>query len=66
MHINEGRETVHSEDDVRSVCLVNVCTERNVSQIEQLALKDRRVTLREIADDLNMFYGTVQEILTLQ
>ncbi|XP_062609971.1 histone-lysine N-methyltransferase SETMAR-like [Saccostrea cucullata] len=58
----EGRETV--KDDDRSGCPLNVSTEINVSKVEQYVMKDRRVTIREIANDLSMSYGTVQEILT--
>ena len=58
----EGRETV--KDDDRSGCPLNVSTEINVSEVEKYVMKDRRVTIREIANDLSMSYGTVQEILT--
>ncbi|XP_061167382.1 histone-lysine N-methyltransferase SETMAR-like [Saccostrea echinata] len=58
----EGRETV--KDDDRYGCPLNVSTETNVSQVEQFVMKDRGVTIREIAVDLSMSYGTVQEILT--
>ncbi|XP_062574449.1 F-box/LRR-repeat protein 4-like [Saccostrea cucullata] len=64
---NVGRESVFREtvkDYDRSGCPLNVSTEINVSEVEQYVIKDRRVTIREIANDLSMSYGTVQEILT--
>ena len=39
-------------------------TQENVERVSEMIRSNRRLTIREIAEDLNIFYGSVQNILT--
>jgi [histone H3]-lysine36 N-dimethyltransferase SETMAR len=58
----EGRESV--KDDERSGRPVTSVVDLNVSIIRDLILEDNRLTIRELADDVGISYGTCQSILT--
>lgn len=58
----EGRENV--DDEHRSGRPSTSNTDENVQKVREMVLKDRRITIREIADDLNISFGSCQSILT--
>ena len=39
-------------------------TQRNVERVSEMTRSNRRLTIREISEDLNISYGSVQNILT--
>ena len=39
-------------------------TQENVERVSKMIRSNRRLTIREIAEDLNISYGSVQNILT--
>jgi len=39
-------------------------TQLNVETVSEMIRSNRRLTIREISEDLNIFYGSVQNILT--
>ncbi|MCG8044068.1 MAG: hypothetical protein JAY66_00005 [Candidatus Thiodiazotropha taylori] len=59
---SDGRTS--TKDDARSGRIVKYTTEENCAAIEQYVMEDRRVTVRNVAEDFNLSYGTAQEILT--
>jgi len=58
----EGRENVN--DEPRSGRPSTSKTDENVQEVKEIVLKNRRITIREIADDLNISFGSCQSILT--
>ncbi|KYN13102.1 hypothetical protein ALC57_14709, partial [Trachymyrmex cornetzi] len=58
----EGREYVNNEP--RSGHPSTSKTDENVQEVKEIVLKNRRITIREIADDLNISFGSCQSILT--
>ena len=39
-------------------------TQENVERVSEMILSNRRLTIREISEDLSISYGSVQNILT--
>jgi len=58
----EGRENVN--DEPRSGRPSTSKNDENVQEVKEIVLKNRRITIREIADDLNISFGSCQSILT--
>ncbi|XP_029160318.1 protein GVQW3-like [Nylanderia fulva] len=58
----EGLENVN--DEPRSGRPSTSKTDENVQEVKEIVLKNRRITIREIADDLNISFGSCQSILT--
>ena len=57
-----GCESV--EDEERSGRPSTSKTQENVERVSEMIPSNRRLTVREISDDLNISYGSVQNILT--
>jgi len=53
-----------AEDEERSRCPSTSKTQENVERVSEMILSNRRLTIREISEDLNISYGSVQNILT--
>ena len=53
-----------AEDEERSGRLSTSRTQENVERVSEMIRSNRRLTIREIAEDLNISYGSVQNILT--
>ena len=58
------RGRTSTEDADRPGRPVEVSTPENVNNVHQHVLKDRRVTIQQISQSLNISYGSVQSILT--
>ncbi|XP_018353100.1 PREDICTED: putative uncharacterized protein FLJ37770 [Trachymyrmex septentrionalis] len=58
----EGREDV--EDDDRSGRPSTSITDDNVEQVKKMILENRRITIREVADDVGISFGSCQEIFS--
>ncbi|KYN26663.1 hypothetical protein ALC57_03963 [Trachymyrmex cornetzi] len=58
----EGRENVNDEPRFGRPSMSK--TDENVQEVKEFVLKNRRITIREIADDLNISFGSCQSILT--
>ena len=43
---------------------VTVSTDKRIAAIEEYAMKDRRITVRQVGENFNIGYGTAQDILT--
>jgi len=56
-----GRQSVG--DDVHAGAARTAITDQNVSQVETCILVDRRVTVREIANELSLTVGSVETII---
>ncbi|XP_041367081.1 protein GVQW3-like [Gigantopelta aegis] len=52
------------EDDERSGQPSTSTTPKNVEESERIVRQDRRITIKEVADIVNMSFGTVHAILT--
>ena len=52
------------EDKERSRCPSTSKTQQNVERVSEMIRSNRRSTIREISEDLNISYGFVQNILT--
>jgi len=57
-----GRESV--EDEERSGHPSTSKTQENVERVSEMIQSNRRLTIREISEDLNISYGSIQNILT--
>jgi len=57
-----GCESVEVEE--RSGCPSASKTQENVERVSEMIRSNRRLTIREISEDLNISYGSVQNILT--
>lgn len=57
-----GRESC--EDDHRSGRPKSAATPENVNKVQELVMKDRRMTIRHLAETLKISVGTIQAILT--
>jgi len=53
-----------AEDEERSGRPSTSKTQENVERISEIIQSNRRLTIREISEDLNISYGSVQNILT--
>jgi histone-lysine N-methyltransferase SETMAR len=58
----DGRESL--EDDPRSGRPTTSVSDENVGRVEELVELDRRVTLRELSDQLGISFGSIQEIVS--
>lgn len=56
-----GRESV--EDDERSGRPSTSKTDENIDKIKEMMAENRKLTIRELAEDLNIAYGSVHDIL---
>jgi len=57
-----GCESV--EDEERSGHPSTSKTQENVERVSEMIRSNRRLTIREISEDVNISYGSVQNILT--
>jgi len=57
-----GCESV--EDEERSGRPSTSKTQENVERVSEIIRSNRRMTIREISEDLNVSYGSVQNIIT--
>ena len=58
----KGFESI--DDEERSGLLSTSCTDKNIAKVNKMVRSNRRLTIREIADDLHISFGSVQQILT--
>ena len=58
----EGREDV--EDDDRPGRPSTSITDDNVEQVKKMILENRRITIREVADDVGISFGSCQAIFS--
>lgn len=56
-----GRESI--EDDERNGRPSTSKTDENIDKVTKMLVNNRKLTIREIAEDLNSAYGSVQDIL---
>ncbi|XP_033232109.1 histone-lysine N-methyltransferase SETMAR-like [Belonocnema kinseyi] len=56
-----GRESIN--DDDRSGRPSTSKTDENVDKVQKMLAENRKLTIRELADDLNIAYGSVQDII---
>ena len=61
-HFSEGRESVTDEE--RSGQPATSRTEENIEKVCQIARENNRLTVRSIAEQVNIDRGTVRKILT--
>ena len=59
---SEGRESVTDEE--RSGCTATSRTEENIAKIRQIVRESRRLTVRSLAEQVNINRETVRKILT--
>jgi len=57
-----GCESV--EDEKRSGCPSTSKTQENIERVSEMIRSNRRLTIRETSEDLNISYGSIQNILT--
>jgi histone-lysine N-methyltransferase SETMAR len=57
-----GSESI--DDEERSGRPSTSCTDENISKVNEMIRSNRRLTIRDIADDLNISFRSVQHILT--
>lgn len=55
------RESV--EDDERSGRPSTSKTDENIDKVKEMLAENRKLTIRELTDDLNISYGSVQDIM---
>jgi len=60
--VRNGCESV--EDEERSGLPATSKTQKNVERVSEMIRSNRRLTVREISEDLNISYDSVQNILT--
>ena len=58
----DGREDV--EDDERPGRLSTSTTDENVEKVKEMVISDRRITIREVADDVGISIGSCHEIFS--
>ena len=59
----DDREDV--EDDERPGRLSTSTTDENVEKVKEMGINDRRITIREVADDVGISIGSCHEILNM-
>ena len=59
---SEGREDVNDEERVGRPSMST--TEENIDEVKKIVLVNRRITVREVADDLNISIGSCHSIFT--
>jgi transposase len=57
-----GSESI--DDEERPGHPSTSCTDENISKVNEMICSNRRLTIQEIVDDLNILFGSVQQILT--
>ena len=57
-----GRKS--TEDEHRSGRPVDMCTDENVQRVNDMITTDRRLTVRYVAECLNLSYGTTHHVIT--
>jgi transposase len=57
-----GSESI--DDEERPGRPSTSCTDENISKVNEMIRSNRRITIREIADHLNISFGSLQQILT--
>ena len=58
----DDREDV--EDDERPGCLSTSTTDENVEKVKEMVINDRRITIREVADDVGISIGSCHAIFS--
>ena len=58
----DGREDV--EDDKRPGRPSTSKTDENVEKVKEMVMNDRRITIREVADDVSISIGSYHEIFS--
>ena len=58
----DGREDV--EDDERPGCPSKSTTDENVEKMKEMVMNDRRITNREVANDIGISIGSCYEIFS--
>jgi len=61
-HFKNGRRSF--EDDPRPGRLSTSHTEETMARVREIICTDRRLTIREVAEDVGIAFGTCQKILT--
>ena len=61
MWFKESREDVN--DDARPGCPNTSTTDKNIEAVKKIILDNRRITIREVADDVGTSFGSSQAIL---
>jgi len=56
-----GRESV--EDDERSGRLSTSKTDENINKVREMLINNRKLIIRELAENLNIAYGSIQDIV---
>ncbi|VEN52316.1 unnamed protein product [Callosobruchus maculatus] len=59
---SEGREDVNDEERARRPSTST--TDENIDKVKKIVLANRRITVREVAEDLNISIGSCHSILT--
>ncbi|KAG5341761.1 SETMR methyltransferase, partial [Acromyrmex charruanus] len=59
---SEGREDVNDEE--RAGRLSTSTTDENIDEVKKIVLANRRITVREVAEDLNISIGSCHSIFT--
>ena len=60
--LKEGREDVN--DDARHSRPSMSTIDENIETVKNIILDNRRITIREVADDIGISFGSCQEIFT--
>ncbi|XP_018059080.1 PREDICTED: putative uncharacterized protein FLJ37770 [Atta colombica] len=56
-----GRESV--EDDERNGRPSTSKIDENINKVREMLINNRKLTIRELAEDLNIAYGSIQDIV---
>ena len=59
----DGQEDVN-DDARRPDCLNTSTTNENIEAVKKIILDNRRITVREVADDVGISFGSCQAIFT--
>ncbi|UYV65462.1 hypothetical protein LAZ67_3004435 [Cordylochernes scorpioides] len=59
-NVSEGREDVNDEE--RAGCPSTSTTDEKINEVEKMILANRRITVREVAEDLNISIGSCHSI----
>ena len=59
-HFQDGRKDV--EDDERPGRPSTSTTDENLEKVKEMVMNDRRITIREVADDVGISIGSCHEI----
>ena len=57
----EGREDVHDEERAGRP---STSTDKNINEVKKIVLSNRRITVREVDEDLNVSIGSCHSIFT--